>query len=56
MKRINSFCKKFKPTKYHHYGIGDSSSKFLKILKQKSFWKTSKQKYYYEKNKIFLKI
>lgn len=49
MERINSFCKKFKPTKYHHYGIGNSSSKFLKILKQKSFWNTSKQKYYFEK-------
>ena len=48
IKKINLFCKKFKPSTFNYYGIGNSSTKFLSILKQKSFWKTSKQKYYYE--------
>ncbi len=48
IEKINSFCKKFKPSKLHYYGKGDSAMKFIKIINQKSFWKTSTQKYYYE--------
>jgi len=49
-KKINEFCKKFKPTSYSNYGKGKSANLFLKILNKKNFWLTSKQKFFYEKN------
>lgn len=48
LKKINLFLKKFKPSKTYNYGTGNSAQKFLQIINQKSFWKTSIQKYYHE--------
>lgn len=47
-KIIERYLKNYKPPKKKYFGKGDSAKKFLKCLKQKSFWETSNQKYFYE--------
>ena len=44
--KILKFLKNYKKINKKYYGYGDSDKKFLKILLNKKFWKTSKQKFF----------
>ena len=43
---ILSFIKNYKPSNKTFYGQGNSDKKFLKIIKNKNFWKIPKQKFF----------
>ena len=43
---ILSFIKNYKPSNKKFYGQGNSDKKFLKIIKNKNFWKIPKQKFF----------
>ena len=43
---ILSFIKNYKPSNKKFYGQGNSDKKFLKIIKNKNFFKISKQKFF----------
>ena len=43
---INNFINKYKKNKKQIYGNGKTAEKFVNIIKKKSFWKISSQKYF----------
>ena len=45
-KIINNFINKYKKNKKQIYGNGKTAEKFVNIIKKKSFWKISSQKYF----------
>jgi UDP-N-acetylglucosamine 2-epimerase (hydrolysing) len=47
-KILDTWNKKYKPSEY--YGVGESSKKFIKILKGKDIWNISKQKKFQDLN------
>ena len=49
---IESFLTKYKKIKCKNYffGKGDSDKKFIEVLKKKSFWNISKQKFFSDKS------
>ena len=51
-KLVNNFLNNYKKTniKKNFFGAGESDSNFLKVLKKKSFWNTSKQKFFSDKS------
>lgn len=46
---IINFLKKYKKIKYHNFGTGKTSKKFIKIISNKNFWQISRQKFFEDK-------
>jgi|TARA_B110000027_G_scaffold133884_1_gene163728 UDP-N-acetylglucosamine 2-epimerase (hydrolysing) len=51
LKGVTKFLNNYKKIRKTVFGNGNSDKKFIKILKKKSFWETSKQKFFSEVNK-----
>ena len=49
-KIVNSFVKNYKTVNQNFFGTGNSDVNFLKILKKKTFWNISKQKFFSDKS------
>ena len=49
-KIVNSFVKNYKMVNQNFFGTGNSDVNFLKILKKKTFWNISKQKFFSDKS------
>ena len=43
---LRSYLRNYKSQIKYSYGTGQSNKKFIKIIKSKSFWKTSTQKFF----------
>lgn len=44
--KLRNYLKNYKPQIRYTHGIGQSDEKFIKIIKSKSFWNTSTQKFF----------
>ena len=49
-KIVNNFVKNYKTVNQNFFGTGNSDVNFLKILKKKTFWNISKQKFFSDKS------